>query len=106
MFTQEMAFVMGGREGKLFKQFEEHCTNAYNMVRRHGMFLINIFLMNLSAGMPELQFPTDVKYLEVKLAMDISDQEATAKFRQEIASSLNDTWRRLDNLFHNMKRKA
>jgi phosphatidylinositol-4,5-bisphosphate 3-kinase len=45
-----MAFVMGGREGKLFKEFEEYCTNAYNMVRGHGLFLVNIFLMNLSAG--------------------------------------------------------
>jgi phosphatidylinositol-4,5-bisphosphate 3-kinase len=31
-----MAFVMGGRDGKLFKEFEEYCTNAYNMVRKHG----------------------------------------------------------------------
>lgn len=36
VFTQEMAFVMGGKEGKLFKQFEEYCTTAYNMVRKHG----------------------------------------------------------------------
>ncbi len=45
-----MAFVMGGREGKLFKKFEEHCTTAYNLVRKHGVFLINIFLLMLSAG--------------------------------------------------------
>jgi phosphatidylinositol-4,5-bisphosphate 3-kinase len=50
VFTEEMAFVMGGKDGKLFKQFEEYCTSAYNLVRKHGQFLINIFLMNLSAG--------------------------------------------------------
>jgi phosphatidylinositol-4,5-bisphosphate 3-kinase len=50
VFTEEMAFVMGGREGKLFKKFEEHCTTAYNLVRKHGVFLINIFLLMLSAG--------------------------------------------------------
>lgn len=49
-----MAFVMGGREGDLFGKFQRDCTNAYNLVRKHGHFLINIFLMNLSAGMPEL----------------------------------------------------
>ena len=50
----KMAFVMGGREGDMFKQFEQDCTNAYNYIRKHGHFLLNIFLMNLSAGMPEL----------------------------------------------------
>jgi phosphatidylinositol-4,5-bisphosphate 3-kinase len=50
VLTEEMAFVMGGREGDLFKKFQTDCTNAYNMVRKHGHFLINIFLMNLSAG--------------------------------------------------------
>lgn len=45
---------MGGRQGKLFKKFEEYCTVAYNVVRKHGNLLINIFLMMLSAGLPEL----------------------------------------------------
>lgn len=26
LFTLEMAFVMGGKDGKLFKKFEEYCT--------------------------------------------------------------------------------
>lgn len=57
VLTKEMAFVMGGREGNLFKKFEEYCTQAYNLVRKSGNFIINIFLLMLEAGMPELQSP-------------------------------------------------
>ncbi|CAD8067468.1 unnamed protein product [Paramecium primaurelia] len=106
VLTEEMAFVMGGRDGDLFKKFQQDCTNAYNLVRKHGHFLINIFLMNLSAGMPELQQASNVKYIEDQLALNISDQEATAKFKQEIIISLNDTWRQIDNWFHYIKRRG
>ncbi len=41
---------MGGKEGKLFKKFEDYCTKAYNFIRKHSTFIINIFLMMLSAG--------------------------------------------------------
>lgn len=64
VFTEEMAFVMGGRDGKLFKKFESYCTEAYNIVRKHGNLLINIFLLMISAGMPELQNSNDIKYLK------------------------------------------
>ncbi len=45
-----MAFVLGGKEGKLFKKFEDYCTKAYNLIRKNGNFLISIFMMMLSAG--------------------------------------------------------
>ncbi|CAK95176.1 unnamed protein product (macronuclear) [Paramecium tetraurelia] len=105
VLTEEMAFVIGGRDGDLFKKFQQDCTNAYNLVRKHGHFIINIFLMNLSAGMPELQQASNVKYIEDQLALNLSDQEATAKFKQEIVNSLNDTWRQVDNWYHYMRRK-
>ncbi len=41
---------MGGKDGQYFNRFKEHCINAYNNIRKHGNFLINIFLMMLSAG--------------------------------------------------------
>ena len=50
VFTPEMAYVLGGRDHANFKTFEEYCTKAYNLVRKHGYFLISIFMMMLSAG--------------------------------------------------------
>ena len=58
-----MAFVMGGKGGKLFRKFEEYCTIAFNLVRKHGIFLINIFLMMVSGGLPELRSNSDIEYL-------------------------------------------
>ena len=59
-----MAFIMGGRNGKLFQKFEEHCTTAYNEIRKHGNFLINMYLMMLSAGLPELPNVETISYLK------------------------------------------
>ncbi|CAD8121098.1 unnamed protein product [Paramecium sonneborni] len=104
VFTQEMAYVMGGVQGQNFKRFEDFCTKAYNQIRQHGHLLINIFLMNLSAGMPELQEIADIEYLREKLQLGIGEQQATELFRKEITTSLNDMWRKIDNLIHNFKR--
>jgi hypothetical protein len=37
------------------------------------------------------------------LALDLSEAEATAKFKAEIKNSLGTTSRRIDNMIHNMK---
>ena len=37
-----------------FKDFEDHCCRAYNCLRDNSKQLINLFLIMLSAGMPEL----------------------------------------------------
>ncbi|EGR27401.1 phosphatidylinositol- -diphosphate 3-kinase, putative [Ichthyophthirius multifiliis] len=104
VFTKEMAFVMGGKDGTLFKKFEEYCTQAYNLVRKQGNFIINIFLLMLEAGMPELQFPHQIEYLKNQLSISLSEQEATNKFKKEIHDSLNSIFRRFDNFIHQLKR--
>lgn len=54
VFTEEMCYVMGGTGGELYKSFEEMCCKGYNLIRKHGHFIINIFKLMLSAGIPEL----------------------------------------------------
>jgi len=49
-----MAFLMGGREGEDFLLFQKYCTDAYNLVRKNGFLIIQLFMMMLSGGMPEL----------------------------------------------------
>ena len=104
VFTEEMAFVMGKKNSKDFLLFEECCVKGYNLVRKNGHFLISIFMMMLSAGMPELSSSSDLEYLVNQLALDFSEHEACAKFKKEIQESLNSNWRRVDNLFHMLKR--
>lgn len=73
--------------------FENMCCKAYNLIRKHGHFFINIFRMMLSAGiylvlnifinkwmyflgMPELQRESDIEYLVETLQLNLSDKEA------------------------------
>jgi phosphatidylinositol-4,5-bisphosphate 3-kinase len=53
VFTKEMAAVFGGDDetNEQFRRFEDFCGAAFNVVRKHGIFLINIFMIMLSAGM-------------------------------------------------------
>jgi len=104
VFTEEMAFVMGGRGAKDFDTFVEYCLRGYNLCRKNGHFLISIFMMMLSAGMPELSTAADLEYLVNQLSLDISEHEANAKFKKEISDSLNSNWRRVDNFIHTLKR--
>ncbi|CAD8067341.1 unnamed protein product [Paramecium primaurelia] len=106
VLTPEMLTVMGGQDSETFRQFEKHCLDAYNLIRKHGRWLVDLFLMNLTAGIPELQNAEDVRYLQDRLALNLSEQEAIMKFRQEIITSINDKWRRVDNFFHTLKRKG
>jgi phosphatidylinositol-4,5-bisphosphate 3-kinase catalytic subunit alpha/beta/delta len=56
-------YVMGDSTSANFKKFEEKCCEAFNLVRKNGHFLINIFRLMLSAGIPELVKEEDISYL-------------------------------------------
>jgi hypothetical protein len=43
-----------------FLEFEEDCCRAFNILRKEGNKLINLFLLMLSAGMPELNHEKDL----------------------------------------------
>jgi phosphatidylinositol-4,5-bisphosphate 3-kinase len=50
VFTEEMAFVMGGRGSEDFEKFQDYCTKAYNLIRKKGYHLISLFIMMIVAG--------------------------------------------------------
>lgn len=104
VFTLEMAHAMGGTGSELFKEFKKHCHAAYNLVRKHGRRLINFFKLMISAGMPELQEKSEIEYIRDMLSLKLTDSEADDKFNEEIDTALNNTFRRLDNLIHNLRR--
>ena len=95
---------MGGKNHKNFELFVEYCIRGYNLVRKYGHFLISIFMLMLSAGMPELSTSADLDYLVKTLSLDISEHEANSKFKKEISDSLNSTWKKIDNLIHTLNR--
>lgn len=86
-----------------FLEFEQDCCDAYNILRKNGSKLINLFLLMLSAGMPELMQDSDIQYMVTKLNLDMTEQEASKLMKKEIARAQNTISRRMDNLAHNIK---
>lgn len=88
-----------------FILFEKLCWKAYNILRKEGHKFINMFLIMLSAGMPELNREQDIQFIVDALKLDYTDQEASVHFRKEIYRA-SKTWsRRFDNLIHNVNEK-
>jgi hypothetical protein len=65
--------------------------------------LINLFLIMLSAGMPELKKEADIFALEGALHINpnLTDRMAEKLFKEKIQLSVTATSRRMDNMFHN-----
>ena len=64
-----------------------------------------MFLIMLSAGMPELKRDDDIQFLVNRLDLGISEQEASNKFKKEIQKAMTTYSRRFDNFIHNIKAK-
>lgn len=85
MASQDDSDIMDdSMKSRSFRDFEEKCCQAYNILRKDGHQLINMFLIMLSAGMPELKQDQDVQFLVNRLDLGISEQEASNKFKKEI----------------------
>jgi len=106
VFTPEMAFVMGGKTYKRsnnFKKFLSLCSDAFKVLRLHSNILESLFILMTPAGMPELMMEKDIYYLREKLALTVSEKKAEKLLNAEIDKSLDSTYRRFDNLVHNLK---
>jgi len=106
VFTPEMAFVMGGKNYKKdpkFKQFLKFCSDAFRFLRLNTIMLENMFILMVSAGMPELLLDKDITYMATKLAVGKADKKADEELQAEIDKSLDSTYRRIDNMIHNLK---
>lgn len=103
--SDEPVFINGMYKSKEFLQFEEDCCTAYNIMRKEGDILINLFMLMLSAGMPELNQQEDILWLVKKLQFEKSEQEASKIFKREIHKAIENKRRLLDNLAHNVKAK-
>ena len=86
-----------------FRVFQDKCCRAYNLLRHNSNKILNLFLIMLSAGMPELQKKDEIRKLEKKLNLKSSDREAEKIFIREIKEAMTTFTRRMDNMAHNYK---
>ena len=62
---------------------------------------INLLQLMLVADIDELQ-KKDIKYLIQAMFLDMSEEQAQSEFKKLIRKSLNEWYRKYDNLFHNL----
>ena len=105
VFTPEMAEVMGGKGDTKFDDFVAECGSAYNILRENGSTLINLFLLMVPAGMPELASSEDINYLRDQLAFGKGIEDAKKSFEHEIYNALQDRFKQFDNMIHIAKHK-
>ena len=63
------------------------------ILRRHGPLLINLFVMMLSAGLPELRSTDDINYLRKTLVLSLSEEEAIRDFQKKFDDAIKNSWK-------------
>jgi hypothetical protein len=102
LVTQFVA-VFGGEESEEFKQFENLCIEAFNVLRANFTLLCSLFTLMISSGLPELRGYDDLKWLYEKLCPEKSDEQAAEIMRELIQESLRNERTRA-NLFAHLKK--
>jgi len=106
VFTQEMAYVIGGADFQSdpkYQHFLQLCVQAFNHLRRQASLLQTLFVLLVSAGMPELLVKEDVSYMRDRLCLEMTDGEAGMDLLKQVQLSVESKSRRVDNFIHIVK---
>ena len=86
-----------------FDSFKNYCEEAFMILRRHGSFIISLFAMMVSTGLPELQSVDKLNYLKESLQLDLTEEKARQHLRSKFAEALANAWATAVNwTFHSM----
>jgi len=100
VFTPDFAYVMGGRDSVNFNKFVELCCNSYNILRKNANLFINLFVMMVSTGIPELKNVEDIYYLRDAFSLNSTEEQAKEKFTALIYESLTTKTTQVNNAIH------
>ncbi|KAK3099967.1 hypothetical protein FSP39_012674 [Pinctada imbricata] len=92
ILTSHFEYVIKKGEDKDLSKFYDICERAYLIIRQRGQLLMRLFLMMLSAGIPQLMTTSDVDYLKETLALALSDDEAKRKFKAKFKEAQEKSW--------------
>ncbi|KAH3761571.1 phosphatidylinositol-4,5-diphosphate 3-kinase [Pelomyxa schiedti] len=105
-FTPQYAYILGGKESAMFREFTETCCNAYSLLRTETDLFISLFSLMLSTGIPELQSEADIEYLRSALGVNLDNLQATEKFTQLINESLSAKSQTLNDIAHGLAHRS
>ncbi|XP_069687221.1 phosphatidylinositol 4-phosphate 3-kinase C2 domain-containing subunit beta isoform X3 [Periplaneta americana] len=103
VLTSDMAYVINGGDKPTakFHNFVDQCCTAFNVVRRHGSLLLNLFGLMASSGIPGVTLDA-VRYVQRALLPELSNSEAAATFARMIESSLRSWFTQFNFFLHNL----
>ncbi|KYQ59052.1 Phosphatidylinositol-4,5-bisphosphate 3-kinase catalytic subunit beta isoform [Trachymyrmex zeteki] len=88
-----------------FQRFQNHCEQAFLVLRQHGGLILSLFAMMISTGLPELSSEKDLNYLRDTLVLEMSEGEAQKHFRSKFDEALCNSWKTsLNWASHNMSK--
>ena len=88
---KEMVEAMGGTESEYFGKFKTYCCEAYNILRKSVVLILNLFSLMADANIPDISTDLDkaLLKLESKFALDLDDEAAMQHFQVLINESTN-----------------
>ncbi|XP_023349683.1 phosphatidylinositol 4-phosphate 3-kinase C2 domain-containing subunit alpha isoform X2 [Eurytemora carolleeae] len=104
VLTPDMLYVINGGKGSTekFHTFVELSCQAFNILRREGNLILTLFALMASSGIPGVTKEA-VSYVHDRLLLDLSEEEAAARFGQLIHESINSSLSTQLNFFvHNL----
>jgi len=102
VFTPQMKYAIDGGQKKdeLYEHFLKWCSEAYNVLRQRSRLLMSLFVLMVSAGMPELMREMDIEYFQKQLNLEYDQKHAQEHINKQVNSSLKDKSRLVDNAIH------
>jgi len=88
---KEMVEAMGGTESAYFGKFKTYCCEAYNILRKNVVLILNLFSLMAHSNIPDISQDSEkaLLKLESKFALDLDDEAAMQHFQVLINESTN-----------------
>ncbi|KAK9497814.1 hypothetical protein O3M35_003734 [Rhynocoris fuscipes] len=103
VLTSDMAYVINGgdKPSARFHHFVDLCAQAFNIVRKEGNVILNLFGLMASSGAGGLTIES-VRYVQTALLPDLSNAEAAVTFARMIQISLKSWFTQINFFLHNL----
>ncbi|KAF6216879.1 hypothetical protein GE061_001229 [Apolygus lucorum] len=103
VLTSDMAYVINGgdKPSARFHHFVDLCCQAFNIVRKEGNIILNLFMLMASSGAGGLTVDS-VRYVQSALLPTLTNAEAAATFARKIQSSLKSWFTQFNFFLHNL----
>ncbi|CAG2231093.1 PIK3CA_B_D [Mytilus edulis] len=105
ILTSHFEYIIkdGEKKPQNFTHFKEICERAYLIIRSRAHLLIQLFMMMLSSGIPQLNNVSDIDYIKEVLALNSTQEEALEKFRKKFKEAQESSWSTTVNWWFHMR---